>query len=482
MRTTASGLIRLLPAALPATAHAAAAGGDLVEAASQAVSLTVWVVVLIILIPVAILVLRKVLHQLHETREQAVAPPPPDAQKLEAKGDYLGAAVVSEQKGELLKAAGLYERARDYAKAAELHETLGNLDRAIQLHYKSGGSLKAAEINVKLGNYLEAAKIFRNKGDHFRAAQALEKNGNRVAAAREYLVAGQTVRAAKLYKDEGLYPEAAEAYRSFIGKEKLSHTTITHYYTLAAFLVLAREYDKAASIYGGILALDPGHQKAREKLHSLITTPESVPEVHVLNGSAAAAPGPAGEGDAMAPPADAAAVESSATAAIEESYTVAETVDPLAVTPTLRSLISGSRMEPKYSMRLWIQILRSLAERHRSGTFFGAISPEQILVDMQNNVEILERQGVGGPYTAPEVLAGAPPDAQADVYAMGVILYEMVAGDLENLGTRSPIQVQSDVPGWLDALIMHCLETDPARRYRDLDQISAELVKLKNSM
>jgi serine/threonine protein kinase len=143
-------------------------------------------------------------------------------------------------------------------------------------------------------------------------------------------------------------------------------------------------------------------------------------------------------------------------------------------------MIHAGRMEPRYGMRLWVQVMRALAERHGASGALGCLSPEAIVIDMENNVR-LEPAACDAPYLSPEVRAGHPPGPQSDIYSMGVILFELVGGSLDQFGARRAGQIHSDVPAWLDELIERCTEQDLARRYRTTEEVSAALLKLKSA-
>jgi tetratricopeptide (TPR) repeat protein len=106
--------------------------------------------------------------------------------------------------------------------------------------------------------------------------------------------------------------------------------------------------------------------------------------------------------------------------------------------------------------------------------------------------------GLGTPgYMAPEQLAGeADVDARADIYAMGVVGYEMLAGypPFPGLSTAKlliahmtqipePISTyRTDTPAQLAQLVMHCLEKDPADRWQAVEELIPMLEDLVASM
>jgi tetratricopeptide (TPR) repeat protein/TolB-like protein len=92
-------------------------------------------------------------------------------------------------------------------------------------------------------------------------------------------------------------------------------------------------------------------------------------------------------------------------------------------------------------------------------------------------------------YMSPEQVEGKPADQRADLYAFGLILYEMCTGDVPFVGEstlkvmyqriqekpKSPKLVNADLPNWLVRIIMRCLEKDPADRYQNAYEILADL-------
>ncbi len=93
------------------------------------------------------------------------------------------------------------------------------------------------------------------------------------------------------------------------------------------------------------------------------------------------------------------------------------------------------------------------------------------------------------PYMAPEQLLGRKVDARADLYALGVVLYELVTGrspyqekvptaliyEIVNQPVRSPREVAPAISERLEAIILRCLAKEPERRYLRARDLIADL-------
>jgi len=148
---------------------------------------------------------------------------------------------------------------------------------------------------------------------------------------------------------------------------------------------------------------------------------------------------------------------------------------------TFADIISHGHMEARHKVRLWIDILRAVAERHREGGYFGSLTPQSILIDMRNNIVPLEAPlDPESPYAAPELKLGVAPNEQSDIYSLGVMLFELLTGNLDGLHRHPPSRVAKDVPRWIDAVVLRCVMKKRSQRYLDLDEIAQEFQRLKS--
>ena len=188
-------------------------------------------------------------------------------------------------------------------------------------------------------------------------------------------------------------------------------------------------------------------------------------------------------------------------------------VTPFIAGESLRHRIATDGALPvDETVRLLREVTGVLAFAHERGVVHRDLKPENILLQhghailadfgIARAVEEATRLspddrltaaglGLGTPgYMAPEQLAAEPEvDARADIYAMGVIAYEMLAGHAPFPGltagqllvahlTRAPEPLtacRAEVPEQLAQLVMRCLEKDPGARWQSAAELSAAL-------
>jgi len=173
------------------------------------------------------------------------------------------------------------------------------------------------------------------------------------------------------------------------------------------------------------------------------------------------------------------------------SYFIMEFVDGA----NLRRLEQGSRLSPREALQIIPQICDALQYAHDQGVVHRDIKPENVLVDRKGRVKIAdfglakilghdpeaarltaEGQVMGTPhYMAPEqVEKPLAVDHRADIYALGVVFYEMLTGDLP-LGKFAPPSRKVQVDVRLDDVVLRALENDPARRYQRASEVKSQV-------
>lgn len=161
-------------------------------------------------------------------------------------------------------------------------------------------------------------------------------------------------------------------------------------------------------------------------------------------------------------------------------YIVMEFVDGV----NLRDLLRDGRLEPKQALAIVPPICEALQYAHDKGVVHRDIKPENLLLDREGRVKIADFGiaaliGSGGPgefagtppYMAPEQAGAAPGtpgaaiDHRADIYALGVVLYELLTGERPAPDAVAPSKkVRIDVR--LDEIVLRALEKTPALRYQ----------------
>lgn len=156
--------------------------------------------------------------------------------------------------------------------------------------------------------------------------------------------------------------------------------------------------------------------------------------------------------------------------------------------------------------RIAQQICAGLREAHAQGVVHRDLKPENVMVDREGNVKVMDfgiarsleagttgTTGIMGTpaYMAPEQAEGKAVDSRADLYALGLILYELFTGSTAFKGDTpmavalkqihatppAPREVEPALPAHVEQAILKCLEKNPAKRFQSVDELEAALAR-----
>ncbi len=178
---------------------------------------------------------------------------------------------------------------------------------------------------------------------------------------------------------------------------------------------------------------------------------------------------------------------------------------------TLAERIAGGALSWSEASQLGAQLVEGLAAAHQQGVVHRDLKPANVRVTPDGRVKLLDfglakmssqvesvavdnltrsRTVVGTlMYMAPEQLRGLPADARSDIFALGVVLYEMTTGrhpfdcrvepamayEIINKTPPVPSEIRRDLPIRASTLIMKCMEKDSDRRYQSANEVLAML-------
>jgi serine/threonine protein kinase/tetratricopeptide (TPR) repeat protein len=194
---------------------------------------------------------------------------------------------------------------------------------------------------------------------------------------------------------------------------------------------------------------------------------------------------------------------------------------------TLRRKMAGSPLEPLAILDIAVQVASALEEAHAAGIIHRDIKPDNIMIRQNGYVKVLdfglakltERAGEREPsdgeastrvlvqtdagvvmgtshYMSPEQARGKPVDARTDIWSLGVVMYEMIAGRTPFEGETSTDVIVAitqkeapplarfapGVPAELDWIVTKALRKDREERYQTIKEFLTDLRRLKQKL
>jgi Tol biopolymer transport system component len=182
---------------------------------------------------------------------------------------------------------------------------------------------------------------------------------------------------------------------------------------------------------------------------------------------------------------------------------------------TLRDILREGPMKAEAAADMAAQVAAALSAAHGAGIVHRDIKPENIMIRPDGLVKVLdfglarfleagEAGGLGktnpaltrpgiilgtARYMSPEQARGLPADVRSDLFSLGVVLYELLAGTAPFTGETAsdimaailkgtPAPLSRSVPAGFERIVRRCLEKDPAARYASADALKDDLTRL----
>ena len=174
----------------------------------------------------------------------------------------------------------------------------------------------------------------------------------------------------------------------------------------------------------------------------------------------------------------------------------------------LREILNEEKKLPvERAVKLTVRICEALEHIHAHGVVHRDLKPENIMVDAEDNIRLIDfgiagnagsrrltfanfSRNMGTPdYISPEQVRGKRGDARSDVYALGVMLYEMLTGKVPFSGPNAfavmndrlvnqivpPRNLEPSITPQLQEILYRALEREPKNRYHSAREFAHDL-------
>ncbi len=174
----------------------------------------------------------------------------------------------------------------------------------------------------------------------------------------------------------------------------------------------------------------------------------------------------------------------------------------------LRTILNEEKKLPvEHAVKITLGICDALDYMHKRGIVHRDLKPENVMVDADDNIKLIDfgiamkedarrltfvnvSSMLGTPdYISPEQVKGARGDQRSDIYAMGIMLYEMLTGTVPFVGPnplavmnerllnepRAPRALNAEISPELEEILYRALERDPRHRYAMAHEMAWDL-------
>jgi serine/threonine-protein kinase len=189
-------------------------------------------------------------------------------------------------------------------------------------------------------------------------------------------------------------------------------------------------------------------------------------------------------------------------------------MDLLTGHPLTRILGQGRPCSPLFALNVAIEIAWGLDAAHEVGIIHRDVKPDNVFITAECMVKIIDfsiakvipagiqttRRGYGmgtAAYMAPDTIKGAEPDARVDVYSLGIVLWQMLAGyhpfhdawhDTNEMIRRQafvelgPLSLLLHLPEYLDALMLRATAKDPNARFFSMAEFAKQMQSVRDQL
>ncbi len=469
------------------------------------------------------------------------------AEIFDRAGDYPKAGEAYLKEMEYGSAADMFAKAEDYDRAAEAYVKAGNPRIATDLFMKNGQPEKASALAEESGDFILAADLYANLGlrekelnalqrvlpdDHMyysaiiRLAESFKADGNMRLAAEKYLqgINGAEADSSNLelyYNLAGVYEAAKKFEDALATYQKIQLVDFRYMDVDERIKQCVMSISRSATQQGGDEAQSEAYRaREAEKRYSILQEIgrggmgvvykakdnhlNRIIALKLLTKSISSNPNVLKRFAAEAR--SAASLNHANIVTLFDfqqaggrSFITMEYVEGV----TLKKLMGmADRLPLTKALKIIYQCCQGLDYAHKAGMIHRDIKPSNIMISKQNIVKIMdfglakiageetisEAGTISGTvlYMAPEQLLGDKLDRTVDIYALGLVLYELVTGTHPyavgdaayhhvHSKPKPPKELRPEIPDNLNNIILSCLEKNPAKRIQSASQLALAL-------
>jgi tetratricopeptide (TPR) repeat protein len=460
-----------------------------------------------------------------------------DASSMFSKGGILLRAAEASEKGGFFREAGeIYLSLGMKEKAGECFEKAGEYERAFSLYKETQNYNRLASLLVRKERFIEAANLYFKMKLYNEAMSALSKISETHENYKEAVLLK-----AKILEEQGKKEEAVKTIEGLLKNEVISEKTVDMFYYYATLVEKAGDTKKALAIYTKISELNPSFRDVAQRIKEIQKKTQKIPVAHeeryeileevgrggmgivykardkVLNRIVAYKVLPITMKD------DEKAIdnfyrEARAAAALNhpnivtihdfgidkdgQYYITMEFIEGETIKAKIKKM---QRLPVKFTIEVAKEVCKGLHFAHSKNILHRDIKSANIMIAKGGYVKIMDfglakilhdamsaHTVIGGTphYMSPEQLLGEPLDGRADIYSLGITMYEMITGrvpftkgDIGYHHIHTPPPKLStflpSVPPEVEKIVMKCIEKKRENRFQSVAELFEALKALK---